>query len=179
MAKRRSSDLRVKFKFQEDLTLRLKQVGLTIRSPQVSSIIQQGAEIIAEEARRRAPQGTTGNLRAGIYTASRVVNHYRQLTRRGGKKVNSPLKYSPRRGQVLVVSSTFYGRWVEKGRQPRSKYDVLRAGERQVKRNVGRQVATRKRGKPFFRPAVRAKRAEAERHIHQALDQLIEKLLNR
>jgi hypothetical protein len=48
-----------------------------------------------------------------------------------------------------------------------------------TKRTVGRQFATRKRGKPFFRPAIRAKKAEAERHIDRALNQLIEKHLNR
>ncbi len=178
MAKNRGV-VRVRFKVQEDLSPRLKQVGLTMRSPQVSTIIQEGAEIIAKEARRRAPMGPTGNLRAGVYTASTLRNGFRLLVRRGGEKVNSPLKYPPRRGQVLVVNSTFYSRWVEKGRQPRSKYDVLRAGERQVKRTVGRQFATRKRGRPFFRPAVRAKKAEAEQLIVRQMDALIKELLNR
>ncbi len=178
MAKTRGA-VRVRLKLQEDLSPRLKQVGLTLRSPQVSSIIQEGAEVIAEEARRRAPLGATGNLRGGIYTASTLRSGFRQLTRRGGEKVNSPLKYPPRPGQVLVISSTFYALWVEKGRKPRSKYDVLRSGERAVKRTVGRQFATRKRGKPFFQSAVRAKRAEAERLINGKLEKLIQDKLNR
>jgi hypothetical protein len=175
---RKTGAVRLKLHIKEDLTPLLKRVGLNMRSPQVSTIIQQGAELIAEEARRRAPVGPTGNLRAGIYTASTLRNNFRQLTRRGQRRVNEPLKYI-RRGTVLVVSSTFYGRWVEKGRQSRSKYDVLRPGEKMTKRTVGRQFATRKRGKPFFRPAIRAKKAEAERHIDRALNQLIEKHLNR
>lgn len=176
MAKNRSA-VSIRFKLQENLTPRLKQIGLTMRSPKVSTIIQAGAELIAEEARRRAPLGPTGNLRAGVCTASWVINHYRPLTRRGGKAVNSPLRYPPRPGQVLVVSSTFYSLWVEKGRKPRSQYDVLRRGERAPKRTVGRQFAKRKRGKPFFRPAVRAKRTEAEQHITRQLDQLIQNRL--
>lgn len=86
-----------------------------------------------------------------------------------GSRVNSPLKYPPRRGQVLVVSSTFYARWVEKRRKP--------GKSKNGRRTVGKQFATRKRGKPFFRPAVRAKKAEAERQIDQGLNQLIERLL--
>jgi hypothetical protein len=124
--------MRLKLHIKEDLTPLLKRVGLNMRSPQVSTIIQQGAELIAEEARRRAPVGPTGNLRAGIYTASTLRNNFRQLTRRGQRRVNEPLKYI-RSGTVLVVSSTFYGRWVEKGRQSRSKYDVLRPGEKNDK----------------------------------------------
>lgn len=168
----------VKFKLREDVTPRLKQVGMTMKSPSVVAIVQEGAERIAAEARSRAPRGPTGNLRAGIYTASTLRNGFRQLARRGRRRVNEPLKYV-NHGTVLVVSSVFYGRWVEKGRQPRSKYDVLRRGEGAVKRTVGRQFATRKRGKPFLRPAVRAKKAEAEQLILRKLDALIETVMGK
>jgi hypothetical protein len=146
------------------VTTKLAAVNLTRRSPSVLRILQNGAELIAEEARRRAPSGATGNLRTGVYTASAITNHYRQLTRRDGQRVNSPLKNPPRLGQVLLVNSTYYTRWVEKGRKP---------GKGRHDRTVGRQYTHRKRGKPFFRPAIRAQKPQVQQTILRQLDKLL------
>lgn len=153
-----------------NLPIRLKRWGLTFRSPQVTIEMQRGAEIMAVSARRRAPAGPTGLLRKGIYTASSVRNNYQQLTRRGGQKVSSPLKFPPRRGQVLIVSSTFYGRFVEKGRKPRSR-EVSSDGTL-LRRAVGRQGG-RKRGRPFFRPGLKAAQPTAQAFIVRRLERLI------
>lgn len=156
-----------------NLPIRLKRFGLTLRSPQVTIEMQRGAEIMAESARRRAPVGATGLLRKGVYTASSVRNNYQQLTRRGGQKVNSPLKFPPRRGQVVIVTSTFYGRWVERGRKRRdAMYGPGFEGKSHERRAVGLQ-GRRKRGRPFFRPGIKAAQPTAEAFVVRRLERLI------
>lgn len=158
----------VQFTLSENVTPRLKAVGLTMRSPTVTKIVQEGAEMLVTAVQARAPM-RSGLLRQGVYSTSSLKSNYRQLTRRGGAKVNSPLKRGPRLGQVLVVSSVFYQRWVEKGREANGAYDVMKAGERRV----GVQQRGRKRGRPFFRPAVRAEKPRAEMFIVRRIDRLL------
>ena len=143
----------------------LARVGFTIKSVEVVRIVQTGAEQMANAARRLAVRGATGNLQRGIYTASPLKNNYMALFRRNGQRVSTGLRYPPKAGQVLVVSSVFYGRWVEKGRRERA----VQAD----KRKVGRQFSARKRGKPFFRPGIRLGRPGAEAYINTNLDKLI------
>ena len=148
----------------------LAEVDTTIRSPEVTRIVQTGAEQMAGAARRLAVRGATGNLQRGIYTASKLKNQYVALFRRNGKPVTSPLRYPAVAGQVLVVSSVFYGRWVEKGRRERDVRPKNRF-ERQAK--VGRQFNSRRRGRPFFRPGIRIGRPGAEAYIVSNLEKLI------
>ncbi len=153
----------------------LKTVGLTLRSPEVTREIQRGAEIMAAGVRRRVPVGATGNLRRGVYTASTLRNNFVQLTRpTSGRRVNDPLKFL-RRGTVLVVSSTFYGLWVEKGRKARTA-DPTRARKHE-RRTVG-LMSGRKRGRPFFRPGIKETQATAEAFIVRRLDRLIQQRVN-
>ena len=158
----------VQFTLRENVRPRLKAVGLTMRSPTVTKIVQEGVELLVEAVQKRAPM-KSGLLRQGVYSTSFLKNNFRQLTRRG-ERMNSPLKRGPVQGQVLVVSSVFYQRWVEKGRKANGTHDVMQAG----KRRVGVQQRGRKRGRPFFRPAVRAEKPRAEMFIVRRLDRLIE-----
>ncbi len=113
----RRNAVRVKFEGLKEVEQRLTAVGLTLKSPEVVREIQRGAEVMAARARTRAPSDT-GKLRRGIYTASTESYRFSQLSR-NGKRINSPLRYPPRRGQVVVVSSVFYGLIVERGRKRR------------------------------------------------------------
>jgi hypothetical protein len=160
----------VQVSVHDDVSWRLKAVGLTMKSAQVVSEIQRGAGILVAAVQRRAPV-RSGLLRRGVYSASQQRNNFVQLTR-GGRRMNSPLKRPPVRGQVLVVSSVFYQLWVEKGRKAQSHaFDVLRPGEKRA-RSVGLQGG-RKRGRPFFRPAIKDAKPSAEAFIVRRIDRLI------
>lgn len=149
----RRNAVRVKFEGLKEIEQRLTTVGLTLRSPQVVREIQRGAEVMAARARTRAPSDT-GKLRRGIYTASTESYRFSQLSR-NGKRINSPLRYPPRPGQVVVVSSVFYGLFVERGRKRRQ--------------GVGRQKAQR-----FFRVSIREAQPTASAFILRRLQRLIE-----
>ena len=157
MARRRRNAVRIKIDGIQDVEKRLATVGLTLRSPAVTREIQRGAEVMAGRARARAPQDT-GKLRQGIYTASTESYRFSQLSRRG-QRINSPLRYPPRRGQVVVVSSVFYGLWVERGRKRR--------------KGVGRQRAQR-----FFRVGVKEAQPVASAYILRRLEKLVEERWN-
>ena len=149
----RRNAVRVKFEGLKEIEQRLTAVGLTLKSPEVTREIQRGAEVMAARARTRAPSHT-GKLRRGIYTASTESYRFSQLSR-NGKRINSPLRYPPRRGQVVVVSSVFYGLFVERGRKRR--------------KGVGRQKAQR-----FFRVSIRETQPVASAFILRRLERLIE-----
>ena len=149
----RRNAVRIKIDGLKDIQGRLAAVGLTLRSPEVTREIQRGADVMAARARARAPQDT-GKLRMGIYTASTERNGFVALNRKG-KRINSPLRYPPRRGQVVVVSSVFYGLFVERGRKRR--------------KGVGRQRAVR-----FFRVGVKEAQPVASAFILRRLQKLIE-----
>jgi hypothetical protein len=157
----------VQITVEDDITSRLVALNVQLRSPMVTQIFQQGAELMRQAAQGRAPLGETGNLRAGVYTASKLQNNFQPLYRRNGQRVNSGLRKPPVRGQVLVISSTFYALWVEKGRKPRAANPMR--GAKHERRAVGLQ-GRRKRGRPFFRPAVRATRPAAVALINRQLE---------
>ena len=158
----------VQVSVHDDVSWRLKAVGLTMRSAQVVSEIQRGAGILVAAVQRRAPK-RSGLLRRGVYSASQQRSNFVQLTR-GGRKMNSPLRRPPARGQVLVVSSVFYQLWVEKGRTPRAA-DPTR-GNKHERRAVGLQGG-RKRGRPFFKSAIKDAKPSAEAFIVRRLERLI------
>ena len=153
----RRNAVRIKIDGIQDVEKRLATVGLTLRSPAVTREIQRGAEVMAGRARARAPQDT-GKLRQGIYTASTESYRFSQLSR-NGKRINSPLRYPPRRGQVVVVSSVFYGLWVERGRKRR--------------KGVGRQKAQR-----FFRVGVKEAQPVESGVFWRRLEKLVEERWN-
>ena len=153
----RRNAVRIKIDGIQDVQGRLAAVGLTLRSPEVTREIQRGAEVMAARARSRAPSDT-GKLRQGIYTASAERNGFVALTRRGNR-INSPLRFPPRRGQVVVVSSVFYGLFVERGRKRR--------------KGVGRQRAQR-----FFRVGVKEAQPVASAFILRRLEKLLQERWN-
>ena len=153
----RRNAVRIKIDGIKDVQGRLAAVGLTLRSPEVTREIQRGAEVMAARARTRAPSDT-GKLRMGIYTASTESYRFSQLSR-NGKRINSPLRYPPRPGQVVVVSSVFYGLIVERGRKRR--------------KGVGRQKAQR-----FFRVSIRDTQPIAMAFVLRRLEKLIDERWN-
>ncbi len=156
----RRNAVRIKIDGLKDVQGRLEKVGLTLRSPEVTREIHRGADVMAARARARAPQDT-GKLRMGIYTASTERNGFVQLRRpRNNQRLNDPLKFPPRRGQVVVVSSVYYGLWVERGR---------RGGIGRDKRRFGRQ-----RSRRFFRVGIREAQPVASAFILRRLQKLIE-----
>ncbi len=149
--------VRVKFEGLKEIEQKLTAVGLTVRSPEVVREIQRGTDVMAARAKTRAPSDT-GNLRRGIYTASTERNGFVEMSRKG-KRINSPLRYPPRRGQVVIVSSVYYGMWVERGRKRRP--------------GVGRQRAQR-----FFRVSIRETQPTAMAFVLRRLEKLIESRWN-
>ncbi len=161
----RRNAVRIKIDGLKEIQGRLEKVGLTLRSPAVTREIQRGADVMAARARARAPSDT-GNLRRGIYTASTERNGFVALTRKG-KRINSPLRYPPRRGQVVVVSSVYYGPIVERGRKARP--GAVDDKGNKIGRGVGRQRARR-----FFRVGVKEAQPVASAFIMRRLEKLIE-----
>lgn len=160
---------KIRIKIDDQSTKALEALRLTLRSPELTQEMQRGGEIMALAVRQRAPI-RTGTLRKGVYTASSLRNNYVALTR-GGRKVNAPLPRPPSKpGYVLVVSSVYYGMFVEKGRKPRAA-DPTR-GVKHERRAVGK-MAGRLRGRQFFRPAIRASRPTAESYIRRRIDRII------
>lgn len=162
---------KIKIKIEDNATKTLEAVRLTLRSPEITQEVQRGAELMAAAARQRAPV-RTGALRKGIYTASSLKNNRPSATRQVGSKDQElipDLKYPPRKGQVLVVSGTFYGRWVEAGHKTRKPAEGTTKG-----RGKGR---TRRR--PFFKPGIRAARSSAESFIRRRIERLIQERANK
>lgn len=166
MARRRSRS-RVQVRVTENVTVALTELQISLRGPSVARALQVGADMIAKAARPEAPEDT-GQLRAGVFTASIVRNEYRPLVRPGrGQRLNSPLRFPPRPKQALVWSSVFYTRFVEGGRKSRSQ-DNSRSS-RHERRAVG---GLRKR--PFFQRAKRRMRRPALAEIERQLVKLVE-----
>lgn len=166
MARRRSRN-RVQVRVQENVTAALTELQISLRGPGVARALQTGADMIAKAARPEAPEDT-GQLRAGVFTASIVRNEYRPLVRPGrGQRLDSPLKFPPRPKQALVWSSVFYTRFIEGGRKSRSQDN--RRGKRSTRRGMG---AIRKR--PFFQRAKRRMRQPALAEIQRQLVKLVE-----
>lgn len=145
---------RIAITVQESVTRKLRGVSGALRSPAVEAILMQGAELMAEEARRRAPV-RTGALRGGIYTMSPTRSNYKPVMGRRGRNVVLQPRYPPKRGQVLVMSGTFYSGWVEYGR---------RRGKKRARLSK----------RAFFRPGIRDARPRAEALIAARLAQLLE-----
>ena len=164
-----ASGNKIRIKVDDQASKTLKAMRGAVRSPEIIAEVQRGTEIMALAVRQRAPM-QKGLLRKGVYTASAVRNNFSALSR-GGKKMNSALRYPPRKGQVLLVSSVYYGLWIEKGRTPR-KADPTRAAAHE-RRAVGKMNG-RKRGRPFFQPAVRSSRATAESYIRRRIDRILQ-----
>lgn len=158
---------RMQLRVDENVTVKLRQVQNGLNGREISRIMYAGAAVMGGPAKAAAPVGATGNLRAGVYVASDYKNDYVQLNR-GGRRLNSPLKFPPRKRQALAVASTYYTRFVEGGRKPRSAdKDRARAHER---RGVGKM-----RKRPFFMRTVRRWRRNAEAVVERQLVRLIER----
>ncbi len=168
MAKRRRGN-RIQVRIEENVIEAINDVKVSLRGPSVAKALQEGATLIANAARSAAPQDT-GQLRAGIYTASIVRNEFKPLVRTRGstkQRLNSRLKFAPRPKQAVVVSSVFYTRFIEGG-VGRREQDSER-GQKHMRRGVGRQ-----RRRPFFQQAVRKMRKPAELHVQLLIKKLIE-----
>lgn len=159
MSRRRRGRQAVRIQFQglKEIQSSLERAGLSLRSPEVTQEVQRGAEIMAVQARQRAPVDLS-NLRRGIYTASALRSGYTPLTRRG-RSINAGLRFPPRAGQVVLVSSVYYSGFVDRGRKRSSKRGYMKA-------------------RPFFRSAVRQSRESAQNFILARLKRLIDRKLS-
>lgn len=151
---------RLAVKMEENVSAKLKAVGMSIHSPEVVTELQRGAEIMAQGARTRAPI-QSGLLRRGIYTISLY-----KLNMPGDKRILMP-RYLPRTNQVLIVSGTFYSNWVEYGRKGRK--GDHNAAKKKLHRSVGKVKRT-----PFFRSGITSMRGTAEAFIARRIQRLIE-----
>lgn len=68
----------------------------------------QGAKIVQEAAQSKAPAGSTGRLKRGIYAASATKNNYVKIGKRNRRK-------KVKDGEAIVASGAFYGGFVEYG----------------------------------------------------------------
>jgi hypothetical protein len=164
MARRRAGKLRVKF--DENVTSKLAQVTKGLHGPAVTAEVHHAASFIAASVRRRAPVGETGNLQRGVYVISRSKNEQPSIQRRG-RNIVQGLRFPPVPGQALVVSGTYYGVWVERGRKVRGS-DPSR-GAAHERRAVGRG-----RRRPFFNAGVREAKPMAESFLRRRISRIID-----
>lgn len=166
MAPRRSRS-RVQVRVQENVTAALADLQVSLRGPGVARALQVGADMIAKAARPEAPEDT-GQLRAGVFTASIVRNEYRPLVRPGrGQRLNSPLKFPPRPNQALVWSSVFYTRFIEGGVKGAA------GPSRSARKGRYHGLGYQKR-RPFFQRAKRRMRRPALAEIERQLAKQVE-----
>lgn len=166
MAKKRNTSALV-MRVDSNVTQKLKQVEWALKGPEIPKILHAAAAVMGGPAQAAAPVGETGNLRRGVYVISQHKNTYAQLSR-GGRRLNSPLKDPPVLNQALVISSTYYTRWIEQGRKPR-KANAL-ASVKHERRGVGKMP----RKRPFFMKTARKMRPLSEALVQRRLVKLIE-----
>lgn len=152
---------RIAVRVEENVTQKLKAVGLSLHSPEIVLEMQRGAELMAQGARAKAPY-QSGLLRQGIYTMSLY-----KLNLPNNKQIQGP-RYLPRPNQVLIVSGTYYGKWVEYGRKGR-KRDLTRA------RKASRSTVGRVKRHPFFRSGLTPLRPTAEAFIKRRIQTILER----
>jgi hypothetical protein len=163
MARRRN---RLQVKVEDHVALAVTETLGAMRGPPIDHALHEGVDMITVAAAQGAPRDS-GQLAAGVYTASFLINHYRPLVRlRNGQRLNSPLKFPPRRGQALSVSSVFYTRFVEGGVKGA-------AGPSRTARSRFRGLGYQKR-RPFFQSAKRRFRQKAVDHVQARLVKIIE-----
>ena len=165
MAKRRGRVV-IKTEGVADVRLMLRRLEIAVGAPEVVRIMQEGAGLMAAAVSARAPQGPTGNLRKSVYTASKLKNNYKPLSRRG-KLVTKPLKHLPKGSLVLVTTGAFYTKFVEKGKKTRQGPQLKARQHR--KGGVGRMKA-----RPFFRAAINSSRPLASAFIVRRLDRFLQ-----
>lgn len=164
MARRRN---RVQVEVQDHVALALKDTLGSMRGPPIDHALHEGIDMVTQAAAQDAPRDT-GQLAAGVYTASFLTNHYRPLVRlSNGKRLNSPLKFPPRRGQALSVSSVFYTRFVEGGVKGAA------GPSRTARKGRYRGLGYQKR-RPFFQAAKRRFLKKAVDHVQARLVKIVE-----
>lgn len=133
----------------ETIVAALRDMRHDLARRHLAAAVRAGAEVIREEAQRRAPVDT-GALRDDIKTR-RVMN-----------PVDAPVEY-----RVANSKETFYARFVEFGhaKVKPGQYREYRATLRAKREWAGGYVAPR----PFMRPAFDTKRDEAQRVIAREL----------
>ena len=133
----------------ETIAAALRDMRHDLARRHLAAAVRTGAEVIREEAQRRAPV-RTGALRDDI------------KTRRVANPTDAPVEY-----RVANGPETFYARFVEFGhaKVARGQYRQYRATLRARQAWQGGYVAPR----PFMRPAFDTKREEAQRVIVREL----------
>lgn len=152
---------RIAVRVEENVTDKLKAVGMSLHSPEIVLEMQRGAELMAQGARAKAPV-QSGLLRQGIYTMSLY-----KLNLPANKEIQGP-RYLPRTNQVLIVSGTYYGHWIEYGRKARGR-DMTKA------RKASRATVGRIKRTPFFRSGISPLRPVAEAFIKRRIQTILER----
>lgn len=128
----------------DELKKRLQKLANAIEGSQVEQILLDAAQPIADQARAWAPEGPTGNLKRALLA--------KKLQRKGRK--TAPVIAAVDRKIAPHAHLVEYG---SQGRQHKSG------------KSTGSMPA-----KPYFRPAVDARKGDAARIIEDGLRRLIE-----
>jgi HK97 gp10 family phage protein len=143
----------------DELTKLLKQLPMELRRKALKSALRKGAEVIADEAKSRAPVDT-GALRDSI--KARPATRLRNKTAVGYRVVAGDDDYK---------GDQFYAAFIEYGffKQP-----VRRVGNRiwSFPRGVG--TPTWQPPRPFMRPSLESKRSQASKAIADAVKETID-----
>jgi len=138
------TNVRFKVEGAKDIIISLEKYKDKIR-PEIQKALDKGAQIIADEAKRIAPLGPTGNLKKGIYAKEMPYK-----------------KYSP---SVAIVT-------VDRHIAPHSHLVEFGTGVRIGKKGkagyIGKSFGIMP-ARPFLRPAFDSKKSEVERFVKNYL----------
>ena len=145
-------------------------LNMGLRKNVLKQATLKGAEVVAQEARLRAPRGRSGNLKRKIRSV--VLTTRDELATIG---------VSWLRGKSLRGSG-FYGLFLEKGTKPRFQKKDKRfrmRGKRKLLDSYIPKATGTVSPKPFLTPAFDAKRNEASHVIKAEISRTIRKIITR
>lgn len=142
----------------EEAERRIKSLLYALESEDVEKVLVEGARIIRDEAKRRAPRGPTGNLQ-------------RSLKAKKGKRYGKVFATAFAAVDYKVAP---HANLVEFGgiapRRPKKKKAMY---DKRTGTFYGREVAPMP-ARPFFRPAVDASKERVKQTVEDGLRKLIE-----
>ena len=139
-----SFEIEIDVRGLEEAPRKIRSILSAVTSEDVENVLLQGARIVRDEAKRRAPVGPTGNLK-------------RSLKAKKGK----------RRGKLFATAFAAVDRKIA----PHAHLVEYGTGPRRQKttgRYTGQMPAI-----PFFRPAVDATKDQVARTVNQGIARLI------
>lgn len=145
-----------------ELAEQIREITKSMNPDDVEPILLQGATFIADDARRRAPQGPTGNLKRGIY-AKTLKRRLSSFAHQEPAPAVATTNYKISPHAHLVE----YGTDVRKPKKKKVLYN------KKTGQFFGVETAAMP-ARPYFRPAIDSQWSRVEAHVMQGLGTLID-----